>query len=410
MQTRFSRLNLALLVLAIHPLRATSEGLPEPPVVFYGQVSDLVNGNSQRLTSGTLVWTLSPSDAGPPIVVTNQLADINGQFSYVVLSPCETIVGAMSSTENTLRLLSPPSAPLAYTPNNITVDGQPAYLKRPEQSPLWMVATNRGLKLRVDLTLSPALVDSDGDGIPDVWEQMYGLDESNPSDALLDDDLDGQNNLNEFIAGTIPTNALSVFAFTRIQPTPPDGVRLDWASASNRTYVLQRSSGDASEFVDIRTGIGATPPLNSYFDATATGMDAYFYRLRIQEEPMSTYDSDGNGLADAWERLYFGEIRLDPALDSDGDGLSNLGEFKAGTNPTNAASVLRLVSIQHSSTEGTEIQWSSVVDKTYTILWSADPAASYDILISGVPASPPLNTFEDPFLFPVGFYRIVVEP
>lgn len=47
--------------------------------------------------------------------------------------------------------------------------------------------------------------DSDGDGIPDVWEQQYGYNPYDPSDALLDTDGDGVNNLYEFTHGTDPT-------------------------------------------------------------------------------------------------------------------------------------------------------------------------------------------------------------
>lgn len=412
-RSRLSRLLVGLGLLAwgsALPLSASAQGIPEPPVVFYGEVRHLVNGSDQRVTSGTLEGTLQPSDGGLPVVVQAELSNINDQFSYVLFTPCETVVGSMSATVNSLRLLSPPSAPLAYTFHNVTVEGQPAYLKLPGQNPFWMAATNRGVLQRVDLTLDLSLVDSDGDGIPDVWEQMYGFNASSPGDALLDADQDGQNNLSEYVAGTNPTNAYSVFAFTRIQPAPPQGVWLDWFSASNRLYVLQRSGDLRSEFVDIRMDIGATPPLNSYLDATAVGSGPWYYRLRIQEVPLSNYDSDGNGLADAWERQYFGEIRTDGTLDSDGDGLSNLAEFIAGTNPTNASSALRFVSIRHSDPGRIDLQWSSVINKTYTILWSADPASGYDILMSGLPASPPVNSFQDPYLFPVGFYRILVEP
>ncbi len=40
--------------------------------------------------------------------------------------------------------------------------------------------------------------DSDGDGLPDVWENAYGLDSGNAADALLDSDGDGIPNLLEY--------------------------------------------------------------------------------------------------------------------------------------------------------------------------------------------------------------------
>jgi hypothetical protein len=69
--------------------------------------------------------------------------------------------------------------------------------------------------------------------------------------------------------------------FTGIQADPLGGVRLNWQSAATQVYVLERSSSAASGFVNVATGIAATPPFNSYRDASATGPGPYFYRLRV---------------------------------------------------------------------------------------------------------------------------------
>lgn len=45
-------------------------------------------------------------------------------------------------------------------------------------------------------------------------------------------------------------------------------------------------------------------------------------------------DADGDGLQDAWENLYFGNLSQGPAGDPDADGLTNAEELAAGTNPT----------------------------------------------------------------------------
>ena len=44
---------------------------------------------------------------------------------------------------------------------------------------------------------NPANGDSDGDGMPDYWEELYGLNLL-LDDSLFDPDSDGLNNLNEF--------------------------------------------------------------------------------------------------------------------------------------------------------------------------------------------------------------------
>ena len=45
-------------------------------------------------------------------------------------------------------------------------------------------------------------------------------------------------------------------------------------------------------------------------------------------------DSNGNGLPDAWEYMYFANLEQSATADTDGDGLDNLQEYQAGTDPT----------------------------------------------------------------------------
>jgi len=46
--------------------------------------------------------------------------------------------------------------------------------------------------------------DGDADGLPDAWEQNYGLNPGNALDAMLDSDDDGYANVEEFLNGTDP--------------------------------------------------------------------------------------------------------------------------------------------------------------------------------------------------------------
>ncbi len=84
-------------------------------------------------------------------------------------------------------------------------------------------------------------------------------------------------------------------------------------------------------------------------------------------------DTDGDGLPDAWETAH-GLSATDPAdaaLDSDGDGKSNLGEYRAGTNPTNAASCLKLEGVTHANGQAS-VSFNAVSNQTYTVEWCAD--------------------------------------
>lgn len=45
-------------------------------------------------------------------------------------------------------------------------------------------------------------------------------------------------------------------------------------------------------------------------------------------------DTNHNGIPDAWEMQMFGNLNQSATADADGDGLSNLAEWQAGTDPT----------------------------------------------------------------------------
>ena len=63
-------------------------------------------------------------------------------------------------------------------------------------------------------------------------------------------------------------------------------------------------------------------------------------------------------------------------LDSDGDGLNNWQEWICGTNPTNAASVLKVLAPPATdNASGIKITWQSVSGKTYYVARSSDLSA-----------------------------------
>jgi hypothetical protein len=53
-------------------------------------------------------------------------------------------------------------------------------------------------------------------------------------------------------------------------------------------------------------------------------------------------DADGDGLPDSWEMLWFGTLARDGTGDFDSDGMTDLQEYLAGTDPTSPASILRI--------------------------------------------------------------------
>lgn len=118
--------------------------------------------------------------------------------------------------------------------------------------------------------------DTDGDGMPDAWELLNGL---NPAvnDAGLDSDGDGVSNLNEYIAGTNPQDPSSVFRTAQLQP---DG-SLYWQSVPGRNYTVEQSS-DLSTWTPVPgyesvPATGGTTGVNLPLDSAPRR----FYRVRL---------------------------------------------------------------------------------------------------------------------------------
>ena len=83
-------------------------------------------------------------------------------------------------------------------------------------------------------------------------------------------------------------------------------------------------------------------------------------------------DFDGDGMADSWETNYPGfstNNAADALLDFDGDGMINRDEYRAGTNPTNAASVLKLQMALDAGGQAA-LSFLALSNRTYTVEWN----------------------------------------
>jgi hypothetical protein len=107
--------------------------------------------------------------------------------------------------------------------------------------------------------------------IPYTWLQQYGLPADGSAD-FVDSDGDGMSNLQEWIAGTVPTNALSRLAMQPNRSGNGPGITVKWESVTNRVYYLPRSSNLAqpASFSSIRSNIAGQSGVTSFFDSSAT--------------------------------------------------------------------------------------------------------------------------------------------
>ncbi len=138
--------------------------------------------------------------------------------------------------------------------------------------------------------------DTDADGLSDGWELYWG-NSTTSIDPYDDEDRDGLTNLVEYINNSNP----------KATDTDNDGL-LD------------------SEELEIGTDL-------TYNDTDNDGLADHFESLNKLDPTSNDSDSDG-----IWDYYEFWDKRLDPlnetdaTLDFDGDGLTNLEEFRLGLN------------------------------------------------------------------------------
>jgi hypothetical protein len=118
-----------------------------------------------------------------------------------------------------------------------------------------------------------------------AWLASCGL-PSDGSGDYLDSDGDGLNNWQEYLAGTNPTNAGSVFKITGAQVLPGGQFVLRWLSVSNRFYDVMRATNPAmgsGAFVPVpgATNLPGTPPQNTWTDSVSPASTRTFYRLSV---------------------------------------------------------------------------------------------------------------------------------
>lgn len=188
-------------------------------------VSDLVPEEAMAAFQGedpNGVWTLSITDAAPfdTGTLTGWTLNVHSGYPFALtnVSP-----GSGPTAGGTTITLTGTGFSCFDGNCTVTVGGVPAIAVNGVDKTTVTAVTGPHAAGFVDVTVSDGLststlvnaftyvqipvnptTDSDGDGMPDLWEARFSLDPLNPADANGDPDLDGRDSLQEFQDDTHP--------------------------------------------------------------------------------------------------------------------------------------------------------------------------------------------------------------
>ena len=208
-------------------------------------------------------------------------------------------------------------------------------------------------------------IDRDGDLMMDTWERSHGLNDAYRSDGYSDNDSDGLKNIDEYWAGSDPTNG----------DTDADGLGDLWeysnalnpADASDATH-----DNDEDGLNNIQELEYGTHPLKS--DSDSDGLSDYEEIFTYLTDP-TTLDSDNDGLNDHDEIHHY---LTDPLnTDSDEDGADDGHEVVVGLDPNDPESKPIPVSLLNISFEDGNIPHGMVNQLHNDVDWQVIKGSAY---------------------------------
>ena len=126
--------------------------------------------------------------------------------------------------------------------------------------------------------ISLVIDDSDEDGLPDSWENLYfGNLTKGPND---DSDGDGQSNEIEYLAGTLPNSGASRFA-AKIASTGLNQLTLTWPSVPGKTYGIETNLTLVGAWTQLVAVPAALSPATTTSYAVTPAGSRKFYRVRL---------------------------------------------------------------------------------------------------------------------------------
>ncbi|MBT7067777.1 MAG: hypothetical protein HN919_15875 [Verrucomicrobia bacterium] len=144
----------------------------------------------------------------------------------------------------------------------------------------WISLSNLQATVQME-NVQPGL-DSDVDGITDAWELTY-TNTIGTFDGATDSDLDGALDINEYLAGTDPTDTGSLFRIVAIANVDATNTMLRWSSETSRLYRIQMvvSLTNVPNWVDSGLGLQHAGASNETSKLLYGDMGTQrFYRVR----------------------------------------------------------------------------------------------------------------------------------
>jgi uncharacterized protein (DUF1800 family) len=218
------------------------------------------------------------------------------------------------------------------------------------------------------------MLDLNGNGMSDVWEQLYNASALDPN---VDTDGDGVTNLQESIAGTNPFDSNSYPHITAFG-TAGTNFSVTMACALGKQYQLQSVTaltGPASSNWVTETSVvvraGTTVTLMGTNSPTTK-----FFRIAI-----SDVDTDGDGLTD-WEEYQLGLDPLNPYSNGqlDGNGVA-LNDYAYVAGKWASQNVINITASDPSATEPDPGQ-KPLSPGAYTITRGGFPLKSLSVNLS----------------------------
>ncbi len=361
-----------VIICLLFPLPGVSDaGIPEPETVIWGKVFNTIQGNRIEMTDGNVEWTIRAKDGeqksyefATEVECLRCTAYEDGEcvdcnvHAYMIKVPHEAVITAegMDMGDDAVPL---PEAYQQYDHIEAKVNGITARIipKSPDWQYILAGQPRRCASYEADLEFVNVLSDSDGDGMPDWWEEKYGLNKL-MNDADEDSDGDGWINLAEFENSTNPFRSntapslldatLTIYegGFTQFRPeitdsdTPPENIQIRFPEIPDGIRLLFNGRPLAPEGTVTLTELEAGKVV---LEHTAPGGDDL--RITMQFGDGESMDvpatlnleifrpSLGNG-TDAlyWADAYYHSEQLkkgvaSPNLLSDRSGNGNIAKF-----------------------------------------------------------------------------------